>query len=151
MILLPVALFWLLAIWAAFHRGPALLYLFFGSMPFGSMAVIPTAVTGGLTFTATPIVALLIIARAFMSRSGPSFFLRSALSINQLGLLFMFWLTAILATLFMPRLFEDAVMVVPLRGEVGETTTLAPTPQNFSQMVYVSISILTAMRRQALA
>lgn len=138
---LLVAIFWALAIWAVSSRRPVLLYLFFASMPFGAFAVVPPQLTGGLTFTATPIVTLLIIMRAGFSRGGISFFTNSAVRIERLGLLFLFWLVALMATIFMPRIFQGEVLIVPLRGILGETSALGPTPQNLSQMVYMSISV----------
>lgn len=143
MIYLPIAIFWLLGMWAVFSRWPVLLFMFFGSVAFGSLAVIPPALTGGLTLTATPMLSLLVIARAFLSPKGPDFFLQAALSMRKLGLLFLFLIVAILSTIFLPRLFEGAVMVVPFRGELGETSPLEPTPQNLSQVLYVTISVLT--------
>jgi len=144
MISFPVVLFWLLAIWAVVSRGPVLLYVFFSSMAFSAFAVVPTTMTGGLTFSAAPIIALLIVGRSLFSRGGPDYFLTSALRINRMGLLFLFWVVAVLVTIFMPRIFADEVMVVPLRGDVGIASSLRPSAQNLSQIIYVSISILTA-------
>lgn len=144
MTFLPVALFWILAVLAVMSRGPILLYMFFGSMAFGAFAVVPPGFTGGLTFTATPIVSLLIIGRAFLTSGGPDFLITSALRINRMALLFLFWVVAVLATIFMPRIFAGEVLVVPLRGEVGVTSLLQPSAQNVSQIVYLSIAILSA-------
>ncbi|MCT2398710.1 hypothetical protein [Novosphingobium mangrovi (ex Huang et al. 2023)] len=141
--MVPIALFWTLAIWGLLSRKPVLLYLFFASMPIGAFAVIPTALTGGLTFTATPIVALLLIARTFADRSGPSAFLSLAVLPGRLMLLTLFWLVAAIATAFMPRLFEGAVMVVPIRGTVSAPAPLQPTPQNISQFTYLSIAVFS--------
>jgi len=47
--------------------------LIFCSMSFGSFAVIPPELTGGLSLTATPIVAVLIIFRALYTIEGRSF------------------------------------------------------------------------------
>ena len=143
MSVIPILLFWALAIRAAVSRGPALLYLYFASMPVGAFAVIPTALTGGLTFTATPVVALLLIARTFLDRQGLSAFLTLALLPHRLLLLTLFWLVAAVVTAFMPRLFAGAVMVVPVRGIVSAAAPLQPTPQNISQFAYLSISILS--------
>lgn len=140
--LVPVALFWGLGIWGFFSRKPVLLYLFFGSMPFGAFAVVPTQLTAGLTFTATPIVSLLIIARVLGSAKGIGFFLESALDFRRLGLLTGFWVTAIFTTLFMPSLFAGQVDIIPVRGTVSQPSPLFPTTQNISQLFYVSISVL---------
>lgn len=142
MTVLPVALFWLLAFWAVFSSRPTLLYLFFASMAFGTFAVVPPAWTGGLSFTPAPIVLLLIVARALFTRGGPDFFLTSAVRFNRLTLLFLFWLVAIMATLFLPRIFAGDIMVVPIRGDVTQTSPLEPSLQNISQLVYMTISVL---------
>lgn len=141
MIYIPVAIFWILALWAFASRGPALLYLFFGSMAFGSFAVIPTELTAGLTFTAVPIVMLLLIARVLLTPDGTSFFLTSALRFDRLALLFLFWVVSAATAVIMPRLFAGEVLVVGIRDVRSGATLLAPTAQNISQLVYISISI----------
>ena len=160
---IPIALFWSIAVWTLFRKKQALMYLFFASMPFGSFAAVPTVLTGGLTFTPTPIVALLLIARQLGSPRGPTQALDAALKPSGLLLLFLFWLVAGIVTVFMPRFFAGAVEIVPVRaGALAQTALLAPTPQNVSQLLYVSISVLTVfsfarllraqpMRRHALA
>lgn len=140
---IPIALFWILAIWGLLSRGPVLLYLFFATLPIGAFAVIPTAVTGGLTFTPTPILALLLTVRTFADRGGPAAFLTLAVLPQRLMLLTLFWLAAAIATLFMPRLFAGAVMVVPIRGVVSTAAPLHPTAQNMSQFAYLSIAVFS--------
>ena len=56
-----IILFWVLLVAAVLSRGPFIFYLLFGSMAFGSFAVIPPALTQGLSFTPPPIIALVII------------------------------------------------------------------------------------------
>ena len=140
---LPIAIFWALAAWATCSRRPALLYLFFASMPFGSFAVVPTTVTGGLTLTPTPMVAVLLIARQLLNRQGLNYLANMALLPSGLLVLTLFWAAAIFATLFMPRLFAGAVNVVPMKiTAFMQIARLQPTTQNISQLVYVSISVL---------
>lgn len=136
-------LFWGLALWGILSRRPVLIYLFFATMPFGAFAAIPTQLTGGLTFTASPLVTLLIVLRTFLNRQGFAAFPAMAVLPQRLMLLFLFWLTAAITTLFMPRLFENAVMVVPIRGVLSETAPLRPTAQNLSQFAYLTISVLS--------
>lgn len=138
---LPIALFWTLAAWGAASRRPVLIYLFFATMPFGAFAAIPTALTGGLTFTATPLITLLIVLRTFLTPSGPTAALTMAFLPRRLMLLFLFWLVAAVTTAFMPRLFEGAVMVVPIRGILSEAAPLRPTAQNLSQLAYVTVAV----------
>ena len=145
MVAIAIFLFWVLAAYGFFSKKPhVLIYILFGTMPLGSFAVIPTVITGGLTFTATPIVALLIIARVFTARGGLNLFTNIALSKKHGLFLFAFWVVGIFTTIFMPRLFSGDVMVVPLRGiSLAYAFPLAPSSQNFSQLIYVSISILS--------
>ncbi len=140
---MPIALFWLLAIWGLLSRGPVLLYLFFATLPIGAFAVLPTAVTGGLTFTPTPILTLLLIFRTFSDRGGLAAFLTLATLPQRLMLLALFWMVAAITTVFMPRLFAGAAMVVPIRGVVSTTAPLQPTAQNISQFAYLSIAVLS--------
>ncbi len=141
--MLPIVLFWGLALLGLFGRPQVLLYLFFASMPFGSFAVVPPALTGGLTLTPTPMLALLIILRTLGGRGGLPFFVCAACSPQRLLLLFLFWLVAIVTALFMPRLFAWEVTIIPVRLTLGSSgEPLLPSAQNFSQLAYLSISIL---------
>lgn len=144
MIFIPIVLFWGLALFGFFSRKRhVLLYLFFASMPFGSFAVVPPAFTAGLTFTPTPILALLIIARTLLNPAGLKFALGAAIAPRGLLLLFLFWVVAIIVTLFMPRLFAGQVEIISMRGiTFMQTDLLWPTTQNISQLTYLSISIL---------
>src|ERR1700712_1751716 len=142
--LIPVGIFWAVALWALFQKKQVLIYLFFASMPFGSFAAIPTELTAGLTLTATPIVAMLLIARELGNARGLTNALDAALKSSGLLLMFLFWVVAAVVTLFMPRFFAGQVEVVPVRAGAlaSDTAMLAPTVQNLSQFVYVSISVL---------
>ncbi|MCJ2183916.1 hypothetical protein MTR62_14605 [Novosphingobium sp. 1949] len=139
-----IALFWGLAAWGIGSRQPVLLYLYFASMPFGAFAVVPTALTGGLTFTATPMIALMLVARAFARRDGPAVALGLALRPNRLLLLFLYGCVAIIVTVFMPRLFAGSVQVIAVRGgNLDQVVALRPTMQNISQLAYLLISIMS--------
>lgn len=141
---LPIVLFWAFAIWGLVSRKlTILLFLFFGSMPFGSFAAIPTFLTAGLTFTATPLVALMIIWRALATPSGLRFVLSAAGAPNKMLMLFVFAIVACVTAIFSPRLFAGAVDVIPIRGILSEPAPLRPTAQNISQLTYLTISILT--------
>lgn len=141
---LLIALFWLIALYAFFSRGPALLYLFFITIPLGSFAVIPAELTGGLTFAGNPIISLMLIARVLATRGGVDDILTGALRFRRLGLLALFWLVCVAVTATMPFLFSGEVQVIPVRGEdLSVTEPLVWTTQNFSQMTYLTISVFT--------
>lgn len=141
---IPIAVFWGISFWAVWQRRHVLMYLFFATMPFGSFAALPTSVTGGLTLTPAPIVALIFIVRELSGSRGVRGAVAAALKPSGLLLLFLFWLVACVVTVFSPRFFAGQIEVVPVRS-VGlfSTAMLFPTLQNASQIVYTTISVLT--------
>lgn len=141
------ALFWALAFYCFFNEQKhPLLYLLFGTMAFGSFAVVSPSLTGGLTFTATPIVLLMIIARTFFVKDGIATLINLASSKQYALYLFLFWLVGAFVTLFMPSFFAGNILVIPVRSEIlAYGVPLAPTTQNFSQFTYITISILSVM------
>lgn len=141
--IIPVILFWGFALWGIFGPPYILLYLFFGSMVFGSFSVINPSLVGGLTLTPTPVILLLLIGRVLVNRRGLMFTINQITRWQGVVLLFLFWLVALIATMFMPRLFFGEVSIIPVRltfFTVGEP--LVPTSQNFSQFAYLSVSVL---------
>jgi len=143
---IPIILFWILLGVSLFVPGPFIFYLLFACLPFGSFAVIPTDITQGLTLTPPPVIAVFIVILYAGGKNGVSNLLDVALKPSQGLLLFLFWLVTIWVTLFMPRLFAGAAAVIPMKLE--EMTTgvpLQPTQQNLSQLLYLSISILTVL------
>jgi hypothetical protein len=137
---LPIALYWMLAIWGLFSRRPVLLFLFFATLPFGSLAVVPPALTAGLTFVPTPMTGMLLILKTFTTRQHLLIGIASALDLRRLGVLFAFWVVALVVTIFMPRLFAG-VMIVPIRGDLSGTAPLFASAQNISQLAYLTISV----------
>lgn len=139
--LVPIFVFWSLALWGMFSPKPVLIYLFFATMSFGSFAVIPAEITAGLTFTPTPVVALLLTCRTLFNEVGLIFVFQTAFDIRRLGLLSAFFVVAIITTLFMPRYFAWQVEIVPMRALSGQPDLLQPTTQNVSQLIYLGISV----------
>ncbi|HUD34713.1 MAG TPA: hypothetical protein VMR43_17175 [Variovorax sp.] len=139
----PIAVFWCAAAWALSRPPHVLLHMLFASLPFGSLAVVPTAWTGGLTLVPTTVVALLLIVRQLGDARGAARALELALRPSAALLLCVFWVIAGIATLFMPRFFGGRVQVVNMA--VSRLMLLQPTPQNLSQFVYVSIAVLATL------
>ncbi|MGJ7581378.1 hypothetical protein ACSFA3_14430 [Variovorax sp. RHLX14] len=141
---IPIGIFWCIFVWISFQPSQKLIYFLFASMPFGSLAVLPTTITGGLTLTPTPAVAILLIVKVLGNAKGFRSAAADALRSSRLLFLFLFWVVAGITTAFMPRFFAGRVEVVPVRVEVlMDTALLVPTAQNISQFAYISISILT--------
>lgn len=140
MSVLPILIYWLLAIWGLFSPRPVLLYLMVLSLPFGSFSVVPTEVAAGLTLLPATMTGMLICLRQFLlHRSGLPFLAGSVLSARRGQLLFLFWLVAVLVTLFAPRIFSGQITIVPMRG--ADIGVLHPSPQNISQLAYLTISV----------
>ncbi|MDQ7747037.1 hypothetical protein [Hydrogenophaga pseudoflava] len=139
---LVIGLFWVLAVRVLIGSTRTGLSIFFGSIPFGALAVVPTNLTGGLTLTPTPIIALLIGLRLLLNRDDRSALARIALSKSGTVYLTAFWLVACAATLLMPRIFEGEVTIFPVRSaEMIVEELLHPTTQNISQLAYLSVSV----------
>ena len=111
-----IGLFWVLALKVLIGKPRTGLSIFFASIPFGALAVIPTNLTGGLTLTPTPIIALLIGARLLLNPQDRQALAGIALSKNGTVYLTAFWLVACAATLLMPRIFEGQVTIFPVRS-----------------------------------
>jgi hypothetical protein len=145
MTLLPMAIYWVFALWGVFSHRPILLYVLTVSSAFGAMAVVPTNLTGGLTFTPLTMSAMLICVREFLLfRNGLSKLFRLTTSSRSGLILLLYWLVALVVTLFAPRFFQGEIEVVPMRV-LGFMMTdwLRPTTQNISQMAYFTISIFS--------
>lgn len=136
----PILIYWLLAIWGLFSSRPVLLYLMVLSLPFGSFSVVPTGIAAGLTLLPATMTGMLICLRQFLlRRSGPPFLFGSVLSMRRGQLLFLYWLVAVVVTLFAPRIFAGQITIVPMRG--ADIGVLYPSPQNISQLAYLTISV----------
>lgn len=143
---IPIAIFWGLAVIGLFGNRSLLIYLFFATMPFGSFAVFPTTMTMGLTFTPTPIVACLLFLRTFLTGRAIKFGLSALFAPRGLVLLTLFWAVAVLVTIFSPRFFAGSVIIVPMKlTRYLQSEFLEPTTQNISQIMYLTISVITVV------
>ena len=147
MTLIPIAIFWvILLIGMARANNKVLLYMLFATMAMKSFAVIPTNVSGGLTLTGPPVVASFIFFKSLFRKRAIGEYLSSAAQPQMLGLLTLFWVVACAVTFFAPRYFLNEVEIIPMKQEVGVSIPidkLAPTRQNISQMLYITISVIT--------
>lgn len=139
----PAFIFWILFLGAMVAHQRILLILLFSSFTFGSLAVLPPEMTGGLTFLPRSMFALLIVARfVALPLLNSSRRLIELARTENLGLLLAFLVISLVTTIFMPRLFADAIDVVPLRVVLfASTEPLTVTSANMTQSVYLSISV----------
>ena len=147
MTIVPIAIFWMLTLWGMSRHRPGLhLYLLFATLPMGAFAVVPTEISGSLTLTGPPVVAGFMLLKSIFKSGSIRAYLDSAIRLEKLGLLMMFWAVACTVSFVAPRLFLHQVEVVPMKiktvGIMG-TDMLFPTSQNISQTLYITVSVLT--------
>lgn len=145
MTLLPMLGFWALALWGLAGRDcRRLVTLHLALLPFGSLAVLPAAASGGLALTPAPMLGALLFLRCAVARGGLARMARLGLAPRGMLLLTAYAVVAVVATAFLPGIFAGTT-IMPYRGEVLVPTPLAPSAQNVSQLAYLLISILVAI------
>jgi hypothetical protein len=144
MITVPMAAFWGLALFGLFQRDARfLIYLLFACFSFGTLAVIPTTMTGGLSILAASMTAMLLYAKILTRPAALNRLVSNALSLRRLGLLTLFWLVTVVVTLFAPHIFAGQIDVSPMKGErFMQVSPVEPTNQNLSQLLYITLSIV---------
>lgn len=142
---LVLAIFWATLIYAMFARGPLIIYLFFASFAFSTLAMVPTQFIGGVTFLPGPFAALALLFWALRKRGvSANLFSISVSPRGMLGLL-LFTFTAVASAIFLPRIFAGQVYIVPVRASEVGLHLLRPSAQNITQAAYIVISFLTAI------
>ena len=143
--LVVILVFWAFCAWLLAGRRVVTAFVAaIVTVPFGSLSVMPAALTGGLTILPSAMLSMIGIGLFVISRPGWTFLMTTAFLPGRLGLVTALMLTAALSAVFYPRIFAGMVDVVPLRGEVtavaGGWTALGPSTQNISQLAYFLIS-----------
>jgi hypothetical protein len=103
-----LAIFWLLFFGAAVSGIRWTLYLFFISLAFGSLAILPVNLTGGTTFLPHTACSALLCIRSFMACRRPHLLIDGLLDYNKLGLLTSFMIFGLMVTYTAPFLFHGA-------------------------------------------
>lgn len=103
-----LAIFWLLFFAAAVSGIRWTLYLFFASLAFGSLAILPVNLTGGTTFLPHTACSALLCIRSFIACRKPHLLIDGLLDYNKLGLLTAFIVYALMVTYTAPFLFHGA-------------------------------------------
>jgi hypothetical protein len=142
--------FWVLIAWSVTASRSTLLMLLLASMPFASLALIPTEIVG-MSILPQSMFAVVLILKVITPQLMPlSPKLLSALRLRQLGFLALFLLIGAITTFIMPKLFVEEVVVYPMKQAWG-ADLLRPTLQNFTQLSYVTISVMTVFAVTLLA
>ncbi|HPE47606.1 MAG: hypothetical protein R3B98_10120 [Hyphomonas sp.] len=146
-----IGIFWAILLVAILSRGPLILYVLFGCFAFGTLAVVPPALTGGTTFVPAPFAALGLVAWSARKHGGVAGMVSVLTAPGGLLLLTLFVTFAATSGLFLPRLLEGQIYVIPVRGSENGLSLLAPSTQNITQGAYLVISLLAAVGAWAAA
>ena len=141
----PSLIFWALALWSIFARGPIAYYLFFASWSFGTLAVIPPALIGvSITapWTAAAVFTLRVLRVAGLPRATASLFKNRYFLPLTLATLY-----GVGITLIAPSFFAGHIQIVSMRPGVHEGLThpLGPTPSNLTQLLYFVLTASTTL------
>ena len=143
---IPIVLFWALILWGLCARGPAVLwYVFFSAAAFGTLAVVPPQVTGGVTLLPQSVAAAFLVAKLLLRPNAIRDAMDAAIDPRKFGFLMAFLAIAIVSALVLPRLFAGQVIIVPLRAAGSTTDFLWPTSSNITQPAYLALSISVAI------
>jgi hypothetical protein len=118
----------------------------FALATFGALAAIPTAVTAGVTITATSLGFLILIAQ-FILLTGWREILECVLSFRRLALLSLFLAQAMVCTTFLPWLFGGEIYIYPMRsdGPVSQLVPVGYSTANVTQVFYLAMSYCLAV------
>jgi hypothetical protein len=119
-----------------------LLYLVFIFPAFGSVAIVPTEVTGGASLTPGALAALFFILKNLTTRGMVSEGVRALRNTKQLGYLGMFWIVALVGAIALPRIFAGSIHVFTMKSQ--NMAPVGPSMANFTQSAYLSLSIMMA-------
>jgi hypothetical protein len=141
----PSILFWLLFVYAARSRGPAVYYLFFSSWAFGTLAVIPPALLGGISITPAWVAAGLLTGKIIMD-VGVRPFCAAMIDPKRFGLLTLCTIYAVLSAVILPRAFEGRVDVIVMKlVTIAAPQALGPSASNFTQTFYFVVTSVTTV------
>lgn len=137
----PAAVLWVFILAGAVSRGPLLLYLTSVSAIFGSLTMLPGGLTGNLNLPAQTVCAALLLGKILLRPNNIELLGKMAFDVRRLGLFTIFIIYADLTAWIFPRLFAGCVMVYPLNEVTGGLEPLRPTSANFTQTVYLTITV----------
>lgn len=134
-----LAIFWLFFFAAAVTGIRWTLCLFFASLAFGSLAILPVNLTGGTTFLPLTACSALLCLKSFVACRRPDKLIDGLLDYNKLGILTAFMLFAFVVTFTAPFIFNGA----PVMGlNTGRRSGLAFGSGNITQPLYLLFAFL---------
>lgn len=142
--------YWAIALYAFVNRGPALIYIFFASLSFQTVAVIPPALTGGVSLTPGWVTAVLLTFKVLVWRNRALLAFAPLVDVRRFGLLALCAVYGLVSAYFFPRFFEGTP-VVGVRANLQAAIPLMATSANLTQSVYFILSLLVTLTFYQLA
>ena len=97
--------------------------LLLASTPFASLALVPPAIAG-MSILPQSMFAVILIVKVLAPQLIPlSPKILSALRLQHLGFLVLFLLVGTIATVIMPKLFLEEIVIMPMREYLGPLTS----------------------------
>ncbi len=138
----PSVIFWVLMVIGLRSRGPLMLYIFFGLLPFETTAVVPPALVGGVTFTPGWMAMAFLTLKVILLQPSLSDALAPLTDLRRIGLLAACTVYGVVSAFFFPRLFEGAIDVFAMRAELQVAIPLQPSSANITQTFYFVMTTL---------
>jgi len=136
-----LAFFWLFAVVAIWLPLRLVVYGLFISISFGTLAVVPLEMVGGVTLLPVTILSSIVIVRVVLQADAAAI-VDAALNWRHLGVLMAFLVYALLLTVMAPWVFAGA----PTMGlNIQQLTPLAPSIGNITQGLYLTNSCVMTL------
>ncbi len=140
--MIPLAIFWTLFVVAIFMPLRFTVILYFVSLSFSALTVIPLNISGGITLLPSSVLAPVVLIKAISSASNAVIVWDALLNVQRFGLLTAFLLVSSIVTCTAPVLFQG----IPVIGlNQGRSVSLAFSSSNLSQMLYLTTSCALAV------
>lgn len=136
----PVLCVWLAILFTLACRRKELLYLFNGTIMFGGMTLLPPGLTGGLNLPAQTVCAGFLLLLCIIAPEARGRMVLWAMDFSKLGILALFGIFSCISAIILPRIFAGTILVYSLNA-AGSISPLSPSSANFSQAIYIIISI----------
>ncbi|MCJ2121690.1 hypothetical protein [Methylobacterium sp. J-077] len=115
--------------------------MFFAAAAFGSLAIVPVEMVGGVNLLPQPVLAAAILARLLATPSALARSVELLTNPRRLGILALFLGTSVLTTAIMPVLFRDRVNVITMSAAQEGASPLRPGTYNLTQTAYLTLSV----------
>jgi hypothetical protein len=142
---IPAVIFWILALASLFTRPVVSMMLFFATVAFGALAVVPPDALGGANILPQSVAGAIMTGKMLSERRRWGVAWSAARDVRGYGLECGFVAFALLAAALFPLIFADQVSVISMRGALNHATPLEPTISNFAQSAYLLVNLFSGL------